>query len=195
MLLVLMVLQVVFNVLLHVASSSLPAVTARKALLSAFSHKATTTATTTATAACFASCELKEVLGRQMFIKRDDMHAIDATMADITGNKSRKLYSLSQAHPFPELVLSAGGAQSNAMRSIAQLCHHKGSRFLYFTRPLPHLLLQKPIGNLRHALSLGMKVSYFKFEIFIYMPFVFLVSSFTYYIHITTIYVGTGCEQ
>ncbi|RYH31483.1 hypothetical protein EON65_02490 [archaeon] len=105
-------------------------------------------------------CEPIEIFDRKMFIKRDDLHGMDSAMSEITGNKSRKLYSLSKMQPFPRLVVSSGGAQSNAMRAIAQLCYHKRSQFIYFARHLPSALLQKPVGNLRHALLLGMKVSY-----------------------------------
>eukprot|EP01031_Cornospumella_fuschlensis_P042416 gene42416-51809_t len=44
------------------------------------------------------------------------------------------------------------------MRALSQLCYHRNSQFIYFTRALPASLLQQPVGNLRHALSLGMKL-------------------------------------
>ncbi len=90
---------------------------------------------------------------RTLFVKRDEL--IDPLFS---GNKYRKLYHLLQtpASRFHTLY-SYGGAQSNAMLSIAALCHQKGWAFHYTARTLPSLLQQRePQGNLQQALKLGM---------------------------------------
>jgi len=88
------------------------------------------------------------------FIKRDDL--IDPLLS---GNKYRKLYSLIQtpAKQYSKLT-SYGGSQSNAMLSIAALCHQKGWAFHYTTKPLPAHLKSNPVGNFKMALELGMQL-------------------------------------
>ncbi len=92
--------------------------------------------------------------GRHFFVKRDDR--IDPLLS---GNKYRKLYRLLEtpAHHYHTLW-SRGGAQSNAMLALAALCQRKGWRFHYMTRHLPDHLRQRPCGNLRKALELGMQL-------------------------------------
>lgn len=55
-------------------------------------------------------------------------------------------------------IYSYGGAQSNAMLSIAALCHQKGWEFHYTTKKLPAYLKAHPAGNLKISLELGMKL-------------------------------------
>ena len=94
--------------------------------------------------------------GRVLYIKRDDQRAIQDTV--IKGNKSRKLYHLSQTRPFPHIVASYGGAQSNSMLALAQLIStvSPSTQFYYFTKPLPKFLRDRPNGNLAVALQKGM---------------------------------------
>ena len=90
--------------------------------------------------------------GREFFIKRDDL--IDPFLS---GNKYRKLYKL--IHTPSEnldLVISYGGTQSNAMLSIAKVCHDKGWEFRYYSKPLSKTQKSSPKGNYRYALELGM---------------------------------------
>ncbi|WP_457597398.1 pyridoxal-phosphate dependent enzyme [Hydrogenimonas sp.] len=91
--------------------------------------------------------------GRDFFVKRDDL--IDPRFS---GNKFRKLYSLFQtpSHRYETLV-SHGGAQSNAMYSLAWLAKLKGWRFIYHLRQLPSWLEASPTGNFARALELGME--------------------------------------
>lgn len=90
--------------------------------------------------------------GRTIFVKRDDL--IDPCLS---GNKYRKLYALlHKPRGAYERVISYGGAQSNAMLSIACLCKAKGWGFDYFTKQLPENLKEHPTGNLKQALELGM---------------------------------------
>ncbi len=90
--------------------------------------------------------------GISFYIKRDDL--IDPLLS---GNKYRKLYALINTAPdtFTDII-SYGGVQSNAMLSIAALCHQKEWKFNYTTKTLPDHLRNNPTGNLKKALELGM---------------------------------------
>lgn len=92
--------------------------------------------------------------GRSFYVKRDD--TIDPLLS---GNKYRKLYSLIQtpASQYSK-VLSYGGVQSNAMLSIAALCHLKGWEFHYTAKQLPTFVKADMSGNLKMALDLGMQL-------------------------------------
>ena len=111
------------------------------------------------------------IFGRNIFIKRDDLHCL-STCPDITGNKVRKMQSLAKMSPFPEVILSFGGTQSNAMRALAMLVHSKNlqkktdphpntnpTKFLYCTKKIPEHLKTRPRGNYHAALQAGMEVS------------------------------------
>jgi 1-aminocyclopropane-1-carboxylate deaminase/D-cysteine desulfhydrase-like pyridoxal-dependent ACC family enzyme len=76
-----------------------------------------------------------------------------------SGNKARKFYKFlnSDLSVFDEIV-SYGGAQSNAMLSLAKLSFDKKLQFRYFTKPLPSYLKENIEGNLKYALELGMKL-------------------------------------
>ena len=90
--------------------------------------------------------------GQQFFVKRDDL--IDPMLS---GNKYRKLYTLIQTPPEEyKTIISYGGTQSNAMLSIAALCHQKGWAFHYYSKPVPEHLKRQVSGNLKAALDLGM---------------------------------------
>jgi len=92
--------------------------------------------------------------GHQWFVKRDDL--IDPRFS---GNKLRKLYTLLQTDPHRYTTLiSYGGAQSNAMLSLAYLAHLKGWHFIYYVKTLPKWLGDNPTGNLQLALKLGMEL-------------------------------------
>ena len=87
------------------------------------------------------------------------------------GNKARKLQWLFQLPPceWPRVILSHGGAQSNAMRALAGLVWQQRSargdvevatsaavpHFVYVCPPLPAHLKGKPVGNFAAALALG----------------------------------------
>lgn len=89
--------------------------------------------------------------GRRYIIKRDDL------LQPIGGNKSRKLYHLSQQNLSSiDRIVSYGGAQSNAMWALSQFCKLKSINFDYYTRTVPHWLRQNPNGNLAAALDAGM---------------------------------------
>ena len=90
--------------------------------------------------------------GFDFYVKRDEL--INPLLS---GNKYRKLYSLIQTpKAVYTTIISYGGAQSNAMLSIAALCKQKGWRFQYYCKPLALHLKQQPSGNLKAALDLGM---------------------------------------
>ncbi|TLS75793.1 pyridoxal-phosphate dependent enzyme [Mariprofundus erugo] len=92
--------------------------------------------------------------GHVFYIKRDDR--IDPLLS---GNKYRKLYSLiTMPAGHYRRIVSYGGSQSNAMLSIAALCHRKGWAFDYTSKPLPATLKSAPDGNLHMALSFGMRL-------------------------------------
>ena len=92
--------------------------------------------------------------GRAFYVKRDDLaHHL------LSGNKYRKLHTL--IHTSPERidrVVSYGGVQSNAMLSIAALCHLKGWAFDYTAKRVPDHLKRSPQGNYQQALALGMRL-------------------------------------
>ena len=91
--------------------------------------------------------------GRNYFVKRDDL------LTPLNGNKARKLYGLLDALKLSnyQRVISHGGAQSNAMLAIAQLCQLLNIEFHYYTRTPPKWLKQTPNGNLKEALACGMQ--------------------------------------
>lgn len=92
--------------------------------------------------------------GRTFYVKRDD--TIDPLLS---GNKYRKLYTLIQTPTARYTkILSYGGIQSNAMLSIAALCHQKGWEFHYTAKKIPTYLKENLTGNLRLALNLGMQL-------------------------------------
>lgn len=95
-----------------------------------------------------------EFRGRHLFVKRDD--TIDPLFS---GNKYRKLYTLlnTPSDRYRKLV-SYGGTQSNAMLSLAALCHRKGWEFEYLCKLLPYHVRIDPDGNLDRALDLGMQL-------------------------------------
>ncbi len=92
--------------------------------------------------------------GRDFFLKRDDL--IDPRFS---GNKFRKLQTLffTPSDRYSRLV-SYGGAQSNAMLSLAHLAAMKGWRFDYYVKRLPSWLKASPTGNLAAVLRLGMRL-------------------------------------
>lgn len=88
---------------------------------------------------------------QEYYIKRDDL------LTPISGNKARKLYGLLETDLTQyQAVVSHGGAQSNAMLALAQMCNLLDLPFRYYTRPVPKWLKLKPLGNLRQALACGM---------------------------------------
>ncbi len=98
--------------------------------------------------------DLVKFRGRSLYIKRDDL--IDPCLC---GNKYRKLYTLIQSSSNThKKVISYGGAQSNAMFSIACLCKQKGWEFHYYMKTLPSYLKDNVEGNLAQALELGMHI-------------------------------------
>jgi hypothetical protein len=99
-----------------------------------------------------------ELWGRQLHIKRDDLLYFDDMEGKVNGNKVRKLHSLHHMKPFPKVVISAGGIQSNAMRALALLCQHKQSRVIYITSPISKSLKSTSIGNLADSMDAGMEV-------------------------------------
>lgn len=98
--------------------------------------------------------------GKCLFVKRDDENCINGIQVSVSGNKSRKLLCLSRKRPFPTIVASYGGSQSNSMLAIAKVVAAASthSTFYYFLKPLPNFLKSSPNGNLKAALDLGMQV-------------------------------------
>lgn len=90
--------------------------------------------------------------GIDLHVKRDDLiHPL------LSGNKYRKLFSRLHTDPGAiDTLVSYGGVQSNAMLSIAALCHEKGWRFEYTAKTVPEHLKANPYGNYAQALDLGM---------------------------------------
>ncbi len=93
--------------------------------------------------------------GRTFYVKRDDL--IDPRYS---GNKARKFHRLfSLPSDRYDTLVSYGGAQSNAMLSLAHLAKAKGWRFEYHCKRLPQWLRREPAGNLSAALALGMELN------------------------------------
>ncbi|BAM79015.1 probable 1-aminocyclopropane-1-carboxylate deaminase [Cyanidioschyzon merolae strain 10D] len=95
---------------------------------------------------------------------RDDINCLggDGPLGAVCGNKARKLAAFAEAASNTsmkvERLVSHGGAQSNAMLALAGFSSALGVRFQYVTRPLPRWLRERPCGNLKRALSLGMEL-------------------------------------
>lgn len=118
------------------------------------------------TSAKISPIEQHNIFGRSIFIKRDDLLCLE-NCPDLNGNKVRKLKNLATTEPFPRVVLSQGGSQSNAMRALAilvqskQQLHNQDSkvRFLYCSKAIPDSLRSTARGNYAAALDCGMEVS------------------------------------
>jgi 1-aminocyclopropane-1-carboxylate deaminase len=93
------------------------------------------------------------VFGRSWYIKRDDL--LDESLS---GNKARKLYRFAANPINAKRIVSYGGAQSNAMYSLSALAKIQGVEFVYYAKTLPKTLRDEPSGNLRAALSNGMRL-------------------------------------
>lgn len=92
--------------------------------------------------------------GSRFWLKRDDL-----LHEQFDGNKARKFYSLATSDLSRyEKIVSYGGTQSNAMYSLSFLAASKGLEFHYYSRKLSQNLAKNPSGNLKHALSNGMKL-------------------------------------
>ena len=91
--------------------------------------------------------------GREFLVKRDDLYD-----PFLSGNKYRKLHTLLKT-PKEKLkkIISYGGTQSNAMLAIAALCREKEWEFIYYTKPLSHVIKEQKSGNFFEASRLGMK--------------------------------------
>ena len=106
------------------------------------------------------------VRDRLVYVKRDDL--LRLADSNVGGNKARKFLSLNElaAEKFPDVIVSYGGPQSNAMLALAAIVHSKNvddgtakkKRFVYYTKKLPRYLRQQPSGNFLRAKSLGMKL-------------------------------------
>jgi 1-aminocyclopropane-1-carboxylate deaminase len=97
--------------------------------------------------------------GREFYVKRDDENSLSGpALSSVSGNKSRKLLHLSKMKPFPDILASYGGSQSNSMLAIAKVAASGHNDFFYFMKPLPKFLKNRPTGNLKAALDLGMQV-------------------------------------
>ena len=109
-------------------------------------------------AAAVASASIVKVpFGRRpIFIDLVDVRC--PTPTGLSGNKVRKLQFLAKAQPFPAVVVSYGGAQSNAMAAIARLTAGTPTTFVYFVKRLPSFLRAAPSGNLAAALAAGMRL-------------------------------------
>ncbi len=72
--------------------------------------------------------EAKLINDKLVYIKRDDLlHLRDS---NVSGNKARKMLSLNElnAKEFPEVVVSYGGPQSNAMVALAAIVQSKNAQ-------------------------------------------------------------------
>jgi len=74
--------------------------------------------------------ELCLVRDRMVYIKRDDL--LRLPNSSVSGNKARKMLALNQLpiQQFPQVIVSYGGAQSNAMLALAAIVHSKNQESL-----------------------------------------------------------------
>jgi 1-aminocyclopropane-1-carboxylate deaminase len=120
--------------------------------------------------------EVVLVRSKRIHVKRDDLLRLPGS--HVSGNKARKLLSLEylpSSVPFPQVLVSYGGPQSNAMVALAAIVNHQNSiilpddarkgqqqqqpkRFVYYAKKLPRWLRKQPSGNLLRAMSLGMEL-------------------------------------
>jgi 1-aminocyclopropane-1-carboxylate deaminase/D-cysteine desulfhydrase-like pyridoxal-dependent ACC family enzyme len=96
----------------------------------------------------------RKIAGRYVFVMREDENFIHG----LNGNKGRKLYNLAKSNPFPRVILSYGGVQSNSMLALAKLAHSRGCEFVYFSRKIPKTVKAMNAGNFGLSLDLNMKV-------------------------------------
>lgn len=92
---------------------------------------------------------------RRVFVKRDDTLEV----CGILGSKVRKFSSLMQYGALRGVthIVSHGGVQSNAMRSLAALANAREKQFIYYTsRPVTERLRIQKDSNLRAGLDSGM---------------------------------------
>jgi 1-aminocyclopropane-1-carboxylate deaminase/D-cysteine desulfhydrase-like pyridoxal-dependent ACC family enzyme len=109
--------------------------------------------------------EKMALFDRELFIKRDDKLQLIEGVVGLNGNKARKFFSLLKSKTY-NIICSFGGHQSNSMLALAKLSLHFNKRFIYFAKPLPIQLKNKPEGNFFQALNASMEVSlYLKFFI------------------------------
>lgn len=96
-----------------------------------------------------------KIFGRNVLIKRDDK----LNISGLNGNKGRKFLDLATRKPFPKVIISYGGVQSNSMLALAKLASdHLKCKFVYISKKVPQTVLQSTTGNFHAAVSLGMKV-------------------------------------
>ncbi|CAM9536383.1 unnamed protein product [Chrysoparadoxa australica] len=102
--------------------------------------------------------EVLSIRGRKFLVKRDDK--LRLLRSSVPGNKARKLHGLNAMsdEEFPDLVVSFGGPQSNAMIALAAIVASKGSRLKYYTKKIPRWLSRNPSGNLARALALQTEI-------------------------------------
>eukprot|EP00600_Ochromonadales_sp_CCMP1393_P003831 CAMPEP_0174995236 /NCGR_PEP_ID=MMETSP0004_2-20121128/24072_1 /TAXON_ID=420556 /ORGANISM="Ochromonas sp., Strain CCMP1393" /LENGTH=268 /DNA_ID=CAMNT_0016249547 /DNA_START=29 /DNA_END=832 /DNA_ORIENTATION=- len=96
------------------------------------------------------------LFGRQVFIKRDDLH-FDLS-GTINGNKARKFDFIISRKLKETAIASYGGIQSNSMLALAKIAKVKGVDFHYFCKGVPKHLKRDPIGNYKQSIDAGMKV-------------------------------------
>jgi D-cysteine desulfhydrase len=103
---------------------------------------------------------LSHELGTSLFIKRDDL-----TGSVLSGNKVRKLeFSLAEAlRQKANVVITAGGVQSNHCRATALACAQLGLECHLILRGAPPKL---PVGNLLLDCLAGARFSFFPHEVY-----------------------------
>jgi len=69
--------------------------------------------------------ETKLIENKKVYIKRDDL--LHLRNSNVSGNKARKMLALNEldVSQFPDVVVSYGGPQSNAMLALAAIVHAK----------------------------------------------------------------------
>ncbi len=92
--------------------------------------------------------------GMDFYLKQDQLsHPL------LSGNKARKFaWLLNQDRSQFTKVISYGSVQSNALLSLAFICHHKGWQLEYFVSHIPPWLKTVKYGNYWQAVQLGAKV-------------------------------------
>jgi 1-aminocyclopropane-1-carboxylate deaminase len=95
--------------------------------------------------------------GTRVFVKRDDLLCIDG----VVGSKARKFRALARPGALDGVrcIVSFGGSQSNAMRSLAVFAQSRALEFVYYTaRLVPPHVRNQPVGNYYDAIQAGMDI-------------------------------------
>jgi 1-aminocyclopropane-1-carboxylate deaminase len=101
----------------------------------------------------------------RVFVKRDDL----LESHGLSGSKARKFRALARPGALDGIacIVSFGGSQSNAMRSLAMFANRRDVQFIYYiARPVPQHVRRQKGGNFYDAMQAGMEIRHVSSEIY-----------------------------